>query len=125
MNGWLTNAAITLHEWQSPIQKVRRPRSCRRRFKQRLYWRDKGLCAYCEQPVPFDQSTIDHVRPLVRGGKLTQKENAVIACKACNNTKGPEDATDCLDLQPYALAAKWDELQRQPSKKGRFNEFVR
>lgn len=41
-------------------------------------------CAYCGRELPL---TIDHVIPLVRGGKHS-KDNVVPACSYCNISKG-------------------------------------
>lgn len=44
-----------------------------------------GWCAYCLQPVP--SPTIDHLRPISRGGSHTAT-NVVPACGPCNSSKG-------------------------------------
>lgn len=43
-----------------------------------------GLCAYCLRPPP--RETIDHFRPLARGGEHAV-ENVVPACERCNYRK--------------------------------------
>jgi len=46
-------------------------------------------CAYCEvefQPCSMRERTIDHVRPLVRGG-TNATENLLAACRRCNSQK--------------------------------------
>ncbi|MBW2100704.1 MAG: HNH endonuclease [Deltaproteobacteria bacterium] len=46
----------------------------------------KGVCYYCQQPVPAKELTMDHIVPISRGGRTT-KGNVVPACKKCNNKK--------------------------------------
>lgn len=43
-------------------------------------------CHYCRQPLSDDR-TIDHVIPLVTGGRHT-RENVVVSCRSCNVSKG-------------------------------------
>ncbi len=53
------------------------------------WWKTKlvlGICHYCQHKFAAKELTMDHVVPLVRGGKST-KGNIVPCCKACNNTK--------------------------------------
>ena len=52
-----------------------------------VYYRDHGMCQYCEQPLDLKQTTYDHVIPKSRGGEHTW-ENVVTSCKSCNNAKG-------------------------------------
>jgi len=53
------------------------------------WWKQKlaaGLCYYCGQKFPPEELTMDHIVPIVRGGK-SKKGNVVPACKECNNKK--------------------------------------
>jgi len=53
------------------------------------WWRRKisrRKCYYCGKEVPEKELTMDHVIPLIRGGKSV-KSNIVPACKECNNKK--------------------------------------
>jgi 5-methylcytosine-specific restriction endonuclease McrA len=45
-----------------------------------------GRCAYCGRPLRASEATIDHVRPLSRGGADDQS-NVVAACRPCNEAK--------------------------------------
>lgn len=45
-----------------------------------------GICHYCDKKFSAEELTMDHVVPLVRGGKST-KGNIVVCCKSCNNDK--------------------------------------
>ena len=62
--------------------------------KDNVYARDRGECQYCGVSVSRTQATFDHVVPRRLGGKLTW-DNAVVACRGCNQRKGgrtPEQA---------------------------------
>ena len=85
-----------------------RARRKRRRFKQRIYWRDRGLCAYCDKRVAFDKSTLDHVQPLCQGGSDRHKENFVISCQKCNAAKGALILEFLDDLEPDKLKEKFE-----------------
>jgi 5-methylcytosine-specific restriction endonuclease McrA len=53
------------------------------------WWKQKcaqGVCTYCHQKVPPSEITMDHVVPLIRGGRSV-RGNVVPACKSCNNKK--------------------------------------
>ena len=44
-------------------------------------------CPYCEAKVSFDQSHIDHIHPVSKGG-LSEDDNLVLVCAPCNKAKG-------------------------------------
>jgi 5-methylcytosine-specific restriction enzyme A len=46
----------------------------------------KGVCHYCGKSFATENLTMDHVLPIVRGGK-SSKGNIVACCKQCNNDK--------------------------------------
>lgn len=48
--------------------------------------RSEGICYFCRKKVASAELTMDHIVPLIRGGKST-KGNVVAACKDCNNQK--------------------------------------
>lgn len=65
-----------------------------------IFARDGGRCVYCGvrtlRPGPGlhragDRATLDHLVPKSQGGPLTAA-NVVLACRACNNARGTEDA---------------------------------
>lgn len=45
-----------------------------------------GKCAWCENPVEYDKTEVDHVQPLAFHGKNVSW-NLVVACKDCNGEK--------------------------------------
>lgn len=51
-----------------------------------LYYRDHGLCMYCEEPLQPNTITCDHVLPRAHGGHHGW-DNVVAACKRCNAAK--------------------------------------
>ncbi len=68
---------------------LRRERGKARQLRQSQWWKNKrspGICHYCLGHFPPRELTMDHVVPLVRGGKSV-KSNLVPACRACNAEK--------------------------------------
>ncbi|MBF0287657.1 MAG: HNH endonuclease [SAR324 cluster bacterium] len=63
------------------------------------WWKNRracNRCYYCKKTFPAKSLTMDHLIPLVRGGKST-KGNIVPCCKECNNHK------------KYLLPVEWEE----------------
>ncbi len=52
-----------------------------------IFLRDQNCCQYCGGRFHRNQLTLDHVNPIVQGGKKCW-ENIVTACKPCNQRKG-------------------------------------
>lgn len=68
---------------------IRRERAKARELRQSQWWKRRcstGLCHYCGQQVGAKALTMDHLVPIVRGGR-SNKGNLVPACKDCNNKK--------------------------------------
>ena len=68
-----------------------------------VYFRDKFTCAYCGERKKKSELTLDHIFPIVQGGKSSWK-NLITACKPCNQTKGgrtPQQANMKLKFRPY------------------------
>jgi 5-methylcytosine-specific restriction endonuclease McrA len=66
--------------------------------RQNIFLRDDYTCQYCAQNLPASKLTLDHVKPLSRGGPMTW-ENIVTSCAPCNGRKGnrtPEEARMAL-----------------------------
>ena len=71
-----------------------------------LYARDEGKCQYCLKKFPEKELTLDHVIPVVKGGKKTW-ENIVTACIRCNQKKSdrtPEESGLKLHRKPVRPA---------------------
>lgn len=70
-------------------EQLRRERAKARQLRNTNWWKNRiarGVCHYCGEQFPPQQLTLDHVVPLVRGGR-SSKGNCVPACKECNNRK--------------------------------------
>jgi len=52
----------------------------------RLYHQRRGICEICRESVPFDKFTVDHIRPLSKGGAHAAW-NIQIAHASCNTRK--------------------------------------
>lgn len=76
--------------WASVIVNVRsnfKYRNEIRLKKETLYYRDHGICMYCENPLEhYREVTYDHLVPESKGGRTTW-ENIVCACSRCNTLK--------------------------------------
>jgi 5-methylcytosine-specific restriction protein A len=72
-----------------PEEQLRRERQKARELRRSQWWRnriDAGHCHYCGVHFTPAELTLDHIVPLVRGGKST-RGNCVPACKECNTRK--------------------------------------
>ena len=77
-----------------------------RELKHSQWWTNavgKGRCHYCCKPFKPEELTMDHVVPIVRGGKST-KRNVVPCCKMCNNKKS------------YLLPVEWSDYLKNLSQ---------
>ncbi len=70
-----------------------------RELRHTRWWKEKlqkGICEYCGGKFPPEELTMDHIVPVIRGGK-SAKNNIAVCCKECNNRK------------KYLLPSEWDE----------------
>lgn len=70
-------------------EEVSREKAKARELRQSQWWKRKrsnGLCHYCGERFAARELTMDHLVPLIRGGK-TVKSNVVPCCKECNSRK--------------------------------------
>ena len=68
---------------------IKREREKARELRKSPFFQEllrKGICHYCGGKFPPEELTMDHIVPVVRGGKST-KGNVVACCKECNNKK--------------------------------------
>ena len=66
-----------------------RERNKARKLKNSQWWKNKrasGICHYCRGGFPARELTMDHVVPIIRGGKSI-KSNLVPCCRECNARK--------------------------------------
>lgn len=81
------------------FQEIDREKQKARLLRKTKWWRKKvsrKKCYYCGKELPENELTMDHIVPLIRGGKSV-KANIVAACKECNNKK------------KYMLPLEWEE----------------
>lgn len=52
-------------------------------------WEGQGKrCYYCNDKISKKSFTIDHIKPISRGGRKFTVGNMVCACRRCNGIKG-------------------------------------
>lgn len=72
------------------------------RLRKSQWWKRKcaeGVCYFCGSKILPKDLTMEHVIPLIRGGK-SSKGNVVPACKKCNSSK------------KYLLPIEWEEYRK-------------
>jgi len=88
---------------------LRRERARARDLRKTRWWQQKiakGICYYCHTKVAGSELTMDHIVPLVRGGR-SSKDNLVAACKSCNTKKKTmlpmewEEYMESLQTKPF------------------------
>jgi 5-methylcytosine-specific restriction protein A len=60
-----------------------------RELRASQWWKNQlglGICYYCKNKFSSAALTMDHMIPIVRGGK-SSKSNVVVSCKECNSKK--------------------------------------
>ena len=68
---------------------LRREKARARALRQSAWWKRRiatGICHYCRRAVGNRALTLDHVVPLIRGGRSV-RGNMVASCKDCNSKK--------------------------------------
>jgi 5-methylcytosine-specific restriction enzyme A len=78
---------------------IRREKEKARALRKSQWWQRKvakGQCSYCRRRFAPEDLTMDHIVPVVRGGRST-RSNLAPACKACNSKK------------KYLLPVEWEE----------------
>jgi len=91
---------------------IKREKAKARELRNSQWWKRKrsaGTCYYCGGKFPPAELTMDHLVPVVRGGKSVQG-NLVPACKECNNKK------------KYLLPAEWEEYMEKQKKEEKEGE---
>lgn len=82
---------------------IKRERQKARELRRSQWWKrrcSEGRCYYCGRKVRPQELTMDHIVPIIRGGK-SKKGNVVPACKECNEKK------------KYMLPLEWEEYLRR------------
>ena len=87
-------------------QEIRKEKQKARDLRKTQWWKRKCTeekCYYCGSKALPKDLTMDHVVPIIRGGKST-KNNVVPACKECNNKK------------KHSLPIEWEEYLERLKK---------
>ncbi len=87
---------------------LKRERAKARALRRSQWWKRKlaaGVCYYCGRQVGARKLTMDHVVPLIRGGRST-RSNVVPGCKDCNTKK------------QLLLPVEWEEYLRRLADSG-------
>ena len=72
-----------------PEEQIRRERQKARELRASQWWkrrRASGICHHCGEKFAPKDLTMDHLIPIIRGGKST-KGNLVPSCKKCNSER--------------------------------------
>jgi 5-methylcytosine-specific restriction endonuclease McrA len=70
-------------------EQIRRERQKARELRASQWWKRKrsaGVCHHCGEKVSPKELTMDHLVPVIRGGRST-KGNLVPSCKKCNTER--------------------------------------
>ena len=87
-------------------EEIRRERVKASELRKTQWWKRRcasGICYYCKRKVNPKDLTMDHIVPIIRGGKST-KGNVVPVCKECN------------DKKKYLLPIEWEEYLERLEK---------
>ncbi len=82
---------------------LRRERQKARDLRRTQWWKRRlasGICYYCGRRFRLQELTMDHIVPIIRGGK-SRKGNVVPACKECNEKK------------KYLLPLEWEDYLKR------------
>lgn len=80
-------------------QEIRREKDKARELRKTRWWQNRvtqGVCHYCGGTFDPEHLSMDHIVPIIRGGKST-RGNVAPACKECNSRKR------------YLLPMEWEE----------------
>jgi len=86
---------------------IRREKEKARELRSSRWWKNrvaKGICHYCGGRFSPDELTMDHLIPIIRGGKSV-RGNVAPACKECNNRK------------KHMLPLEWEEYLEEKREK--------
>lgn len=87
---------------------IKRERQKARELRRSQWWKRRcaeGRCYYCGKKFKPQELTMDHIVPIIRGGK-SRKGNVVPACKECNKKK------------KYMLPLEWEEYLKRLKEEG-------
>jgi 5-methylcytosine-specific restriction endonuclease McrA len=88
---------------------IRREKEKARELRKTRWWRNRiaqGICSYCGCSFPPEELTMDHLVPVIRGGRSV-RGNVAPACKECNNRKR------------HMLPLEWEEYMGDKGQKAK------
>jgi 5-methylcytosine-specific restriction endonuclease McrA len=80
-------------------EEIGRERAKARELRKSAWWKRRlgeGVCHYCRRHFKPSELTMDHIVPIIRGGRSV-KGNVAAVCKDCNSRK------------KYLLPLEWEE----------------
>jgi len=80
-------------------EEIRKEKLAAQKLRKSQWWTRKcaeGTCYFCKKKIHPKDLTMDHMVPIVRGGR-SSKGNVVPACKECNSKK------------KYLMPFEWEE----------------
>lgn len=87
-------------------EEIKREKTKAQTLRKSQWWKRKcaeGICYFCRKKISPKELTMDHLVPLIRGGR-SNKGNVVPSCKECNNKK------------KYLLPIEWEEYLERLKK---------
>jgi 5-methylcytosine-specific restriction endonuclease McrA len=85
----VSNSEFDIYFVPADEEHVRREKAAAYTLRHSAWWkniRGRGQCYYCKQIVHPHELTMDHIVPIIRGGRTT-RHNVVACCKNCNSKK--------------------------------------
>lgn len=95
----------------------RKPLSKKMRFD--VFKRDGFVCQYCGATPPNVVLHVDHITPVVSGGK-NNIDNLITSCEACNLGKGASHLSDI----PKSLADRAEEISEREAQIKGYNKIL-
>jgi 5-methylcytosine-specific restriction endonuclease McrA len=89
-------------------QEIKKEREKARELRKSRWWQNRiaqGICHYCGGTFPPEELSMDHIVPVIRGGK-SNRGNVAPACKECNNSK------------KHMLPVEWEEYLNSRDRSG-------
>lgn len=83
---------------------------------------DTPNCGYCHKPTVRENRTLDHIMPLIRGGKHS-KHNLLMSCHKCNHRKSCLTHHEMTVLQGNGKA--YDRFYRKVNKISKLSLQIR
>lgn len=66
---------------------MREDHELRRATRRRLWEEQNKTCIYCENIIPYQSASLDHIIPVVHLEENIGIDNLIMSCKKCNKAK--------------------------------------